>query len=89
VVFVEQTGGMGMLSIHFNKQVFINSLKTNTKLVIYLSTTLALLVTLFIHGLIQGNLKPEFFAYALVVSAAFYVWDVVDHKSRKLAKITE
>jgi len=78
-----------MLSIHFNKQVFINSLKTNTKLVIYLSTTLALLVTLFIHGLIQGNLKPEFFAYALVVSATFYVWDVVDHKSRKLAKITE
>ncbi|RKG41020.1 hypothetical protein [Acinetobacter rongchengensis] len=78
-----------MLPIHFNKQVFINSLKTNKKMVTYLSTTLALLATLFIHGLIQGNLKPEFFAYALVVSAAFYVWDVVDHKSRKLAKITE
>lgn len=78
-----------MLSLHFNKQVFINSLKSNTKLVVYLSTTLALLVTLFIHGLIQGNLKPEFFAYALFVSAAFYVWDVVDHKTRKLAKISD
>ena len=89
MVFVEQTGGMGMLSIHFNKQVFINSLKANTKLVTYISTTLALFVTLFIHGLIQGNLKPEFFAYAIVVSLAFYVWDLVDHKSRKLAKVVE
>jgi hypothetical protein len=80
---------MEMLSLHFNKQVFINSLKANTKLVIYLSTTIALMVTLLIHGLIQGNLKPEFFVYALVVSAAFYIWDVVDHKSRKLAKIVE
>ena len=89
MVFVEQTGGMEMLSLHFNKQVFINSLKANTKLVTYLSTTIALLATLLIHGLIQGNLKPEYFAYALAVSAAFYIWDVVDHKSRKLAKITE
>ena len=78
-----------MLSIHFNKQVFINTLRANKKLVTYLSTTIALFITLFIHGLIQGNLKPEFFAYALVVSAAFYIWDVVDHKSRKLAKITD
>ena len=60
-----------------------------TKLVTYISTTLALFVTLFIHGLIQGNLKPEFFAYAIVVSLAFYVWDLVDHKSRKLAKVVE
>ena len=78
-----------MLSLHFNKQVFINSLKANTKLVTYISTTLALFVTLFMHGLIQGNLKPEFFAYAIVVSLAFYVWDLVDHKSRKLAKVVE
>ena len=78
-----------MLSIHFNKQVFIKSSKANTKLVTYISTTLALFVTLFIHGLIQGNLKPEFFAYAIVVSLAFYVWDLVDHKSRKLAKVVE
>ena len=77
------TGGMEMLSIHFNKQVFINSLKTNKKLVIYLSTSIALMIILSIHGLIQGNLKPEFFIYALLVSAAFYVWDVIDHKFRK------
>ena len=78
-----------MLSLHFNKEVFINALKANKNMVTYLSTTVALMLTLIMHGLIQGNLKPEFFAYALVVSAAFYVWDVVDHKSRKLAKITE
>ncbi|OTG65191.1 MULTISPECIES: hypothetical protein [Acinetobacter] len=72
-----------MLSIHFNKQVFINSLKANKKIVIYLSTSIALMVMLMIHGLIQGNLKPEFFIYALFVSVAFYVWDVIDHKFRK------
>lgn len=44
-----------------------------------------MLILLF-HGLIQGNLKPEFFAYALFVSAAFYIWDLVDHKTRKLRK---
>ncbi|OTG93340.1 hypothetical protein [Acinetobacter sp. ANC 3832] len=74
-----------MLSLHFNKH-FINSLKSNTKLVTYLSTTIALMLILLFHGLIQGNLKPEFFAYALFVSAAFYIWDLVDHKTRKLRK---
>ena len=83
MVFVEQTGGVKMLSLHFNKQVFIDSLKTNKKLVTYLSTTIGLMVILMIHSLIQGNLKPEFFVYALFVSAAFYLWDIVDHKFRK------
>ncbi|RYL26752.1 hypothetical protein [Acinetobacter piscicola] len=75
-----------MLSLHSNKQVFINSLKANKKLVIYLSTTFALMTILFLHGLIQGNLKPEFFVYALVVSAAFCIWELIDHKTRKSAK---
>ena len=74
---------MEMLSLHFNKQVFINSLKTNKKLVTYLSTTFAIMLMILLHGLIQDNLKAEFFAYAMVVSAAFYVWDIIDHKQRK------
>jgi len=71
-----------MLSLHFNKEIFINALKANKNMVTYLSTTAALLVTLIIHGLIQGNLKPEFFIYAFIVSVAFYVWAVVDQKYR-------
>lgn len=71
-----------MLSLHFNKQVFINALKANKNTVTYLSTTVALMVILIMHGLIQGNLKPEFFMYAFVVSIAFYIWAVVDQKYR-------
>ncbi|GAA5184605.1 hypothetical protein GCM10023345_15670 [Acinetobacter kookii] len=71
-----------MLSLHFNKEIFINALKANKNMVTYLSTTAALLVTLIIHGLIQGNLKPEFFIYAFIVSVAFYVWAIVDQKYR-------
>ncbi|CAB1221359.1 hypothetical protein [Acinetobacter bouvetii] len=72
-----------MLSLHFNKEIFINALKANKNMVTYLSTTVALLVTLIIHGLIQGNLKPEFFMYAFIVSVAFYIWTVVDQKYRQ------
>lgn len=72
-----------MLSLHFNKQVFINALKANKNMVTYLSTTIALMVIMIMHGLIQGNLKAEYFAYAIVVSFAFYLWAVVDQKSRK------
>jgi len=71
-----------MLSLHVNKEMFINALKANKNMVTYLSTTAALLVTLIIHGLIQGNLKPEFFIYAFIVSVAFYVWAIVDQKYR-------
>ena len=52
-------------------------------MVTYLSTTVPLIVTPIIHGLIQGNLKPEFFMYAFIVSVAFYVWAVVDQKYRQ------
>ena len=76
-----------MLSIHFNKQFFINSLKTNSKLVIYISTTLAIFLMILMHGLIQGNLQPEFFGYALVVTAVFYIWDLIDHSQRKQRSI--
>ena len=71
-----------MLSIHFNKQVFINALKANKNMVTYLSTTVGLMVILIMHGLIQGNLKPEFFMYAFIASIAFYIWAVVDQKYR-------
>ncbi|TCM67011.1 hypothetical protein EC844_11052 [Acinetobacter calcoaceticus] len=72
-----------MLSIHFDKQVFMNSLKANKNLVTYLSTTVALMLTLILHGLIQGDLKLQYFAYAIVVSAAFYVWAVIDSRYRR------
>lgn len=72
-----------LLLQHFNKQVFINSLKSNQNLFTYFSTTIALMLTLVIHGLIQGDLKPIYFAYAIVVSVAFYLWAVVDHMYRK------
>jgi len=41
------------------------------------------MVIMIMHGLIQGNLKAEYFAYAIVVSFAFYLWAVVDQKFRK------
>ena len=78
-------GGMEMLSLHFNKQVFINALKTSDT-VIYGITTVALMLTLAFQGMIKGNLKPEYFMYAMVVSFVFCVWAFVDHKMRKLAK---
>jgi cytochrome c oxidase assembly factor CtaG len=77
---------MEMLSLHFNKQVFINALKANKNMVTYLSTTVALMLTLLFHGLIQGHLKAEYFAYALFVSAAFYSWAIIDQKYRSQKK---
>ncbi len=72
-----------MLSLHSNKETFIDALKANKNMVTYLSTTVALLVILIMHGLIQGNLKPEYFMYAFIVSIAFYIWAVVDQKYRQ------
>lgn len=72
-----------MLSTHFTKEVFIDALKHNTNFVVFLSTTVALMLTLLVQGAIKGNLKPEYFVYALVVSAAFYLWAVIDSKYRK------
>ena len=74
-----------MLSLHFNKQIFINALKAENSIV-YIATTLALIVTLTFHGMLQGNLKLEYFAYALVVSMAFSAWGMVDQKFRPLSK---
>lgn len=74
-----------MLLTHFNKEIFINTLKTK-HMVTYLSTTFALMMILAIHGIIQGNLKPEFFVYAFVVSLAFAMWNIIDHKCRKTLK---
>ena len=73
---------MEMLSVHFKKQVFIDALKANSNLVVFLSTTFARMLTLIVHCVIQGNLKPEYLAYALIVSAAFYLWVVIDQKYR-------
>lgn len=73
-----------MLSIHFNKQVFINSLKANDSIV-YAITTIALMATLLLQGTIKGNLKPEYFVYALVVSVAFCTWGIIDRKFRKMS----
>lgn len=77
-----------MFSLHFNKQVFINTLKANNNAVVFISTTIALMLTLLLQGAIQGNLKPEFFAYAVVLSFLFFVWASFEHKYRP-AKIAE
>jgi hypothetical protein len=73
---------MEMLSIHFSKQRFTSAFKTNANLVTFLSTTIALMLTIFFQGLIQGNLKPEYFGYAVIVSTAFFIWAVIDQKYR-------
>ncbi len=73
-----------MLSLHFNKQVFINTLKANDSIV-YAITPLALMATLLFQGTIKGNLKPEYFAYALIVSVAFCTWGLVDRKFRQMS----
>jgi hypothetical protein len=75
---------MEMLSLHFNKQVFIDTLKTNDS-VVYAITTLALMATLLLQGTIKGNLKPEYFAYALIVSLAFCMWGMIDRKFRQIS----
>ena len=72
-----------MLSLHFNKQVFIDTLKTNDSAV-YAITTVALMATLLFQGAIKGNLKPEYFVYGLVVSLAFCMWGIIDRKFRQL-----
>lgn len=72
-----------MFSLHFNKQVFIDTLKTNDSIV-YAITTFALMATLLLQGTIMGNLKPEYFAYAMVVSMAFCTWGIIDRKCRQV-----
>ena len=74
-----------MLSMHFSKETLMNTMKTK-HMITYLSTTIALMVILAIHGVIQGNLKFEFFLYAFVTSLAFAIWNLIDHKCRKLQK---
>jgi len=71
-----------MFSLHFNKQVFIDTLKTNDSIV-YAITTLALMATLLLQGTIKG--KPEYFAYALIVSLAFCTWGIIDRKFRQIS----
>lgn len=73
-----------MFSLHFNKQVFIDTLKTNDSIV-YAITTFALMATLLLQGTIKGNLKPEYFAYALIVSLAFSTWGIIDRKFRQIS----
>ena len=74
---------MEMLSLHFNKQVFIDALKANNiNLVTFICTTFALMLTLTVLCLIQGNLIHEYFGYALIVSAAFFLWAAIDQKYR-------
>ncbi len=72
---------------HFNTQVFINALKANQNLVTFLSTTFALMLTLLLQGSIQGNLKPTYFLYALLVCIAFAIWTSIDQKFRGCKKV--
>lgn len=68
---------------HFSKSFFNNALKQNSNSLIYLSTTFALILTLAVCGLIQGNLKAEYFIYGLMVSLVFFIWAIIEHKYRK------
>ena len=52
-------------------------------MVTFLSTTIALMLTLLLQGLMQGNLRLEYFGYALIVSFAFFLWAAIDEKYRK------
>ncbi|WP_111894388.1 hypothetical protein [Acinetobacter sp. MB5] len=73
-----------MISMKMNKLIFINNAaKHSQEIMTYCFTTLALMLTLAFEGVITGNLKPEYFIYALVVSLAFALWAVIDHKFRK------
>ena len=54
------------------EEVFTNTMKTK-HIVTYVSTTLAIMIMLAIYGFIQGNLKPELFVYAFVMSIAFAI----------------
>lgn len=69
--------------ISMNKLIINNAVKHNPQFLTYCFTTLALMLTLTFQGAITGNLKPAYFFYALVVSLAFAVWAVIDHKFRK------
>ncbi|WP_343594739.1 hypothetical protein [Acinetobacter sp.] len=66
-----------------NKLVFINAVKSNQHMLTYCITTVALMVALAFQGVISGNLKPEYFLYAFIVSTAFALWAIIDHKYRK------
>ncbi|WP_297424750.1 hypothetical protein [uncultured Acinetobacter sp.] len=68
---------------HFTKTVFNQALKHHSDRLIYICTTVALMLTLIIYGSIQGNLKAEYFIYALVVSLVFFIWAAIDHSYRK------
>ncbi|MEB3766463.1 hypothetical protein [Acinetobacter sp. MD2] len=70
-----------MTSTH--KLVFINAVKSNQHMLTYCVTTMALMFTLAFQGVISGNLKAEYFLYALVVSTAFALWAVIEQKYRK------
>ncbi len=72
-----------MFQSHFSKKDFIHSLESNQNLVIFLSTTFGLMLIMTLHSLIQGQLKLVYFAYAMIVSAAFYAWALIDNKFRK------
>ncbi|MFT4020374.1 MAG: hypothetical protein QM666_02525 [Acinetobacter sp.] len=68
-----------------NKPVFITAVKSNPQMLTYTFTTIALMLTLAFQGVITGNLKPEYFLYAIIVSVAFAVWAVVDRKFRNIS----
>ncbi|MFM6957357.1 MAG: hypothetical protein ACKOXD_02055, partial [Acinetobacter sp.] len=77
-----------MLSLHFNKQVFIDALKANnTNLVTFICTTFALMLTLTVHCLIQGNLKLEYFGYASLIRLYLRLWcSNADHTPRRICR---
>ncbi len=68
---------------HFTKTVFSDAFKQNSDRLVYISTSFALMLTLVIYGSIQGNLKAEYFVYALIVSLVFCLWAIIEHKYRK------
>ncbi len=75
-----------MHSLPLNKRSFAKVFKNDKNFLNYVVTTVALMLTLLFHGVINGNLKLEHFLYALIVSALFSIWALIDHKCRKYFK---
>lgn len=68
--------------ISINSQALAHAFKQNSNFSTYVFTTFALLATLGIQEVIQGQLTPQHFLYALMVSFSFVVWAIIDYKFR-------
>ena len=74
-----------MMSLHLNKQAVHHTLQSKA-FVNYAVTSIALLMTIFLQGVIKGDLHLKYFVYALLACGAFSLWAFSDHQYRKMLK---